>query len=333
MAKIVLGMGTSHAPQLRMPPSEWFRRATHDHRNPEMWFAGKTYNYPELVEERAAEHFERELGEEKAQARFDACQRALGDLSGILARVKPDVCVILGDDQHEAFHDDNMPAMSIYWGDTVDDAPPPEDQRVSDVNILTPYANAPEERITHPTNGPLGRFLIERLIEDGFDMAHTRQMPQGRHQGAIGHAHNFVYRRLMDNKVTPNVPIFLNTYYPPNQPTMKRCFQLGQALRRALEDWEGDQTVALIASGGLSHFVIEEDLDQHIIEGLKSNDEAKLTDLPNIRFKSGTSEIRNWVVVSGAMAGDGLQMRLLDYVPCYRTEAGTGCAMAFAAWE
>jgi hypothetical protein len=215
MAKIVLGMGTSHAPQLRMPPNEWFRRATFDHRNPEMWYRGKTYNFPELVEERSAEHFERELGEEKAQARFDACQGALAELSSILGQVAPDVCLILGDDQHEAFHDDNMPAISVYWGETVDDAPPPEEQRLSEVTILTPYANAPEERVTHPTHAPLGRYLIETLIQNGFDIAHTRRMPEGRHAGAIGHAHNFVYRRLMNNHVTPNVPIFLNTYYPP----------------------------------------------------------------------------------------------------------------------
>ena len=34
-----------------------------------------------------------------------------------------------------------------------------------------------------------------------------------------------------------------------------------------------------------------------------------------------------------AMADDGLEMRLIDYVPCYRTEAGTGCAMGFATWQ
>jgi hypothetical protein len=33
------------------------------------------------------------------------------------------------------------------------------------------------------------------------------------------------------------------------------------------------------------------------------------------------------------MAGDGLEMNLVDYVPCYRSEAGTGCAMAFATWQ
>jgi hypothetical protein len=100
MAEIVLGIGTSHAPQLRMPPSEWYRRVNFDRRNPEMWFSGKTYNFPELVEERSDDHFERELGEEKAQARFEACQRAIGHLAETLKRVSPDVCIIFGDDQH-----------------------------------------------------------------------------------------------------------------------------------------------------------------------------------------------------------------------------------------
>jgi hypothetical protein len=334
MARIVLGMGSSHAPQLRLPPDKWYLRADFDKRNPEMWFRGKTYNFPELVEERSDEHFEKELTEEKANTRFNACQQAIGQLSDTLGKVSPDVCIIFGDDQHESFHEDNMPAMSIYWGETVDDAPapPPDPSRVGQAPEL-PLANPPKERVTHPTDAQLGRYLIESLVEQGFDMAHTNKLPEGRHQGAIGHAHNYVYRRLMDNQVIPNVPVFLNTYYPPNQPTMARCYQLGQGIKNALDEWEGDQTVALIASGGLSHFVIEEDVDQHIIEGLKNKDATKLTDLPNIRFNSGTSEIRNWVVIAGALADTDLGFNLIDYVPCYRTEAGTGCAMGFATWQ
>jgi OH-DDVA oxygenase len=48
---------------------------------------------------------------------------------------------------------------------------------------------------------------------------------------------------------------------------------------------------------------------------------------------SGTSEIRNWIVVAGAMEDSEMEMKLVDYIPCYRTEAGTGCAMAFAEWQ
>src|SRR5436305_14670131 len=112
----------------------------------------------------------------------------------------------------------------------------------------------------------------------------------------------------MNDEVIPNVPVFLNTYFPPNQPTMKRCYALGKALRPAVEAWDSDQTVALLASGGLSHFVIEEELDQQIIKGLRNKDEALLTSFPEARFNSGTSEIRNWVVVAGAMEQSDLQM-------------------------
>ncbi len=50
-------------------------------------------------------------------------------------------------------------------------------------------------------------------------------------------------------------------------------------------------------------------------------------------FQAGTSEIKNWVPVAGAMADLGFPMSLVDYVPCYRSLAGTGNAMAFVYWR
>lgn len=61
--------------------------------------------------------------------------------------------------------------------------------------------------------------------------------------------------------------------------------------------------------------------------------EAKITDLPDIRFMSGTSEIRNWITLAGAVEGTDFEMNLLAYEPCYRSEAGTGCAGAYAYWQ
>jgi hypothetical protein len=196
-----------------------------------------------------------------------------------------------------------------------------------------PYGNPPSQRVSHPTHAALGRYLIEQLIQSGFDVAHSRYLPADRHYGTIGHAFYYVYRRLMNNHVTPNVPILLNTYYPPNQVPVKRCYELGKTLRQLIEAWDSNAKVALVASGGMSHFVIEEDLDQQILDGLRTKNERKLTELPDERFHSGTSEIRNWIAVAGAMEQSPLEMRLLDYVPCYRTEAGTGCAMGFAEWR
>jgi hypothetical protein len=265
------------------------------------------------------------------QARHEACQRAIVTLAETLARVKPDRCIILGDDQHESFLDDIMPSVCVYNGETVDDVP--DDRGASEPGTAA-LRNAPPARVRHTTDAAFGQHIIESVVEQGFEVARSNALPRGRHgSGGIGHAFYFVYRRLMNNQAIPHVPIFLNTYYPPNAATIKRCYALGKALGNAIESWDQNERVAVIASGGLTHFVIEEDLDLHVLEGLKEGDEAKITGLPNIRFMSGTSETRNWIALGGAMEGTGFQMNLLDYQPCYRSEAGTGCAGAYAYWQ
>lgn len=330
MAEIVLGLASSHAPQLEMQPENWKVYGDNARKQSEHWFEGKTYTFPELAELRAADHFERECNSEAFQLRFNACQTAIEQLSDTLKRVKPDVCILLGDDQHESFHDDNMPSIGIYYGPTVEDAP--ADGQGPRFYSDPVVGRHPTERISYPAEAELGEHLIESLIENEFDVARSNKLPEGRHAGAIGHAFYYVYRRLMKGDVIPNVPVMVNTYYPPNTPTAKRSYKFGQALRQALENWDASKRVAIIASGGLSHTVIEEDLDHRIIDGLKHNDLEKLTDYPDVRFRAGTSEIKNWIILAGAMAGDGLQMNMVDYVPCYRTEAGNGCAMGFAEW-
>jgi hypothetical protein len=333
MARIVLGIGSSHGPQLGMPPEQWWRRADSDKQNPALWYRGKTYRYDDLVEERASAHFERELPLETMQARHAACQKAIAALGDTLAEVAPDVCVIVGDDQDEVFLEDNMPAMAVYWGETVRGMPQLHFLRGPEPNP-TGWGRFPEQPTDYPGAPDLGLHLIREFIQGEFDVAHSRTLPPGKHEDhGIGHAFGYVYRRLMRDQVTPNVPIFLNTYYPPNQPSLKRCYELGRRLRQAIDSWDSDQRVALIASGGLSHFVIEEDLDQQIMQGLKAKDEKLLTGLPVEWFNSGTSEIRSWITVAGALADTDLEIEFVDYVPCYRSPAGTGCAMGFAEWR
>src|SRR3954452_17124975 len=99
MAKIVLGIGSSHAPQLALPPTERWRRSDFDKKNPALWVRGKTYTDPELVEERATNHFEKELSPETAENRWNTCQQSIATLADAWEKVNPDVCVILGDDQ------------------------------------------------------------------------------------------------------------------------------------------------------------------------------------------------------------------------------------------
>jgi 3-O-methylgallate 3,4-dioxygenase len=89
--------------------------------------------------------------------------------------------------------------------------------------------------------------------------------------------------------------------------------------------------VAVIGSGGLSHFVIDEELDQQLLKAMQAKDHEVLSALPQRRLNSGTSEVRNWIATAGAV--EHLGMTLVDYVPCYRSPAGTGCAMGFAEWR
>jgi 3-O-methylgallate 3,4-dioxygenase len=336
MAEIVLGIGSSHGPQLALPPNEWWRRRDWDMRFPELWYQGRVMRFDDLVEERSDEHLEAECTQEKFDARFDACQRAIANLADTIARVKPDVAVIVGDDQKECFLDDNMPSISVFWGETVDTVPLKPDGHGSGEFSLAPpeISRYPQVRTTNPCEPKLGQHIIESLISNGFDPGHSHGLPAGRDgEHAIGHAFSYVYRRLMRDDVVPNVPIFLNTYYPPNQPTLKRSFELGRAVRRAIESWDSDKTVALIASGGMTHFVIEEEQDRAFLAALETNDEEAITRQPLSLYNSGNSEMRNWVVLAGAMEGSNARMNTIDYVPCYRSEAGTGCAMAFAEWQ
>ena len=88
-----------------------------------------------------------------------------------------------------------------------------------------------------------------------------------------------------------------------------------------------------MASGGLTHFVIDEDLDRKILAAMAAGDEAALEAIPESLFKVGTAEIKNWYPVIAAVNQSGLKFNQVDYVPCYRSEAGTGNAMAFVYWE
>ena len=65
---------------------------------------------------------------------------------------------------------------------------------------------------------------------------------------------------------------------------------------------------------------------------MEDDDVQTLFDEPNDMFRSGTSETKNWLVTAGIMSVTDLKMNLLDYVPCYRSDAGTGNALAFATW-
>jgi len=320
MAEIILGIGSSHSPMLSTPHEAFAGHAERDR--------ARVPDFEALARAKAS-WIGRELAPDVTRARHEANQNALARLGAALAEAAPDTVIVIGDDQAEWFSADSQPAVSVYWGEHVENLPPPVERMAPSLRRAYWGYYGDGTNRAFPVDAALGRRLVESLTrEHEFDVAHVRVQPR---HAPLGHAWSFVHQRLMGERVVPIVPVLLNTYFTPNQPTPHRCYQLGRAIRRVVEDWGERRRVAVLASGGLSHFVIDETLDRRVLEILAKRDADAVAALPLDQLDSGSSEIRNWIAAAGAL--EGLEMRLIDYVPSYRSEAGTGVGMAFAVWE
>ena len=318
MAEIVLGLATSHSPQLSIRAEDWDYLLKKDQTDPRL-------DYPSLLK-RAKPGIEAELTPEKFRQRDEVCLKAVKDVGEALKNANADVVVVFGDDQQEQFHDDNMPMFAIYHGKSLP---------VVRHNNLRPAAwKDAEERgwaETEPeyeTDPELAEYLVRALTDAEFDIARSNRL---RAEIGVGHAFSFLYRRILPGGRVPMVPVMVNTYFPPNQPTPKRCYAFGQAVRKAIEAWPSNKRVALMASGGLSHVVIDEEIDAMVIDGLKNKRPELLIQLPRQKLRGGTSEILNWVALAGAM--EDRELKYFEYVTTYRSPAATGCGMAFAYWS
>ena len=331
MADIVLGIGTSHSPLLNSPAEDYPKHAAIDASGRKLIDKnGKPCTYGELLEQ-ADPSIKQQIEPKVLEQRSARCTDNIARLARDLAGAKLDALIIVGDDQHEQFFEDNMPAMLVYWGDTIENNPLHMDEDAPAFwRKARSQFHAGEKSRQYPVDSKLGLHLIESLIDQGFDVSHSKKLSK---EHGEGHAFGFVHVRMMsDENVIPIVPVALNTYFPPNQPRPKRCYELGKAIRRAVQSApNGSERVGILASGGLSHFTVDEELDRGVLDALQRNDGAALSALPVQKLNSGNSEIRNWITVAGA-AGH-LKNAWQEYIPCYRSAAGTGCGMGFALWK
>lgn len=330
MADIVLGIGSSHGPLLSTPPEQWDLRAKADRANKAHWFRGKTYDFEGLLKERAP-GFADEIAVEKRRERFMQCRRALEALGKKFDEVAPEAVVIVGNDQREFFNAGLTPSITVYRGAQIQNVQHLNEDQPG-LNIAEP-ANSPAEGATYPGATALADHILLSLADENFDLAQSEETPAGAPRGGIPHAYGFFYHTILQDKTPPSVPIILNVHFPHNTPKLRRCLELGHALYRAIRSFKGYQRVALMASGGLTHFVIDEEFDRRVIEAMKTADEDSLAKFPESYFKVGTAEIKNWYPVIAAANAAGLKYHQIDYIPCYRSEAGTGNAMCFAYWE
>jgi len=294
----LLGLGCSHGPIILTPPEVW-------HKSRERIFGGNP-NFqapPQLIEA---------LGDDNGLTQDRLDQQKIVDAFQVmrdrLHEWNPDVLLVIGDDQSENFKQDNLPPFCLYTGSEVDGYP--FKNMGGNNNSWDAAANT---KFSFRCPADFSRDLRNSLIRDGVDMSSSSALTGW--EWGLAHAviNPLVY--LDPEGKFPLLPLFVNCYgeeagpdYPP-RPTARRCYEVGQAIRRFLDT--RSERVAVVASSSWSHSflahkfdcsAIDLDTDRRYLELVregKGSELAKLT--PEELQNSGDHEILNWIIALGIL--------------------------------
>jgi aromatic ring-opening dioxygenase catalytic subunit (LigB family) len=240
--------------------------------------------------------------------------RAYRAVGARIEAVRPDVLIVVSPDHWVNFFLDNLPAVCIGVGEENDGPPEPFMQAFQ---RLVPGAPA------------LGMHLLQHALAHDFEPALS-------HRLILDHGFCLPLQKMELKALPAILPIVINSLEPPMM-SLNRCAEWGRTIVEAIRSFPGDQRVAILATGGLSHSIgeasmglIEADMDRRIIELLEAGEVAPLVDYLEQRLKTagnGGHELRNWVVAQSAAGGKGFE--LIDYFPV--EPVYVGCA--WAAWN
>lgn len=332
MATLCATLVTSHSPYLYATPEEW--ESSRARRAERGGFAA------DVPVDTSQEN----------QAKFHRCMRAMGRLRTVLADARPDVLLIFGDDQGEQFGFGNFPALSIFLGKEFDGYKvAPEFGLPAPGTSRSPRPKSPDEWVTVKGHPGLAKYLMEGLVERGFDMSFSMELPD-KDEG-IGHAFMRPSYYLRPDYDLPTVPIFVNCFFAP-QPTGVRCYELGRAVGALIDQCPDDLRVAVLGSGGLWHTpgapgsIVNGPFDNAVLDAVRAGDAARMAEFFDSQrpdepmadtpmspgtgmrggLSAGTGEIRNWIAAAAVV--DGQAGVVVDYVPVHASPVG----MAFAYW-
>lgn len=302
-----LGLATSHAPSMFRGLESW--GAIH------RVLTSGVPQPPEVAKETA----------EVLQEYIRRIQNGFDVLKERLAAFKPDVLLIVGDDQGEVFTAADMPAFCLFTCADVHGS----------LNIGLIGEPEEDNHVTLRCDADLARHLLRALKQKGFGISESPALkPLGRPQRGLGHAFTRPTVKVNPQLDIPIIPFHVNCYFPP-MPSARQCYDLGRAIADILKD--RPEKVAIMASGGLSHDPrgpragwIDEPLDHWVLGQLKSgNGEAlcQLFQFDSDTLRSGTGEIRSWIVVAGACGK--APATIVDYIPAHHAVTGLG----FVYWS
>ncbi|MFC3961509.1 DODA-type extradiol aromatic ring-opening family dioxygenase [Nocardia jiangsuensis] len=227
-------------------------------------------------------------------------------LTADLAAADPDVVIVVATDHYETFGLEHYPIFCLgsaprfpAWGEFG--------------NPGGEVAGAPES----------ADALHAELVAAGFDVAKAMEMKLD-HSFMVPILRLGLHRRAV-------VPFFVNCNTPP-LPSLARCRDLGRALRAAITALPAETSVALIATGGVSHWVglpefgqINEAWDHEFLGRLERGeiDEVlALTDAEILEHAgNGALEIRTWLLAQACAGGTAT---VLGYAPMPDWAIGIG---------
>jgi protocatechuate 4,5-dioxygenase, beta chain len=173
----------------------------------------------------------------------------------------------------------------------------------------------------------LAAHLAHSLILDEFDLTLVNEMP-------VDHGLTVPLTLLFGGpEAWPCriVPLAVNVVqYPP--PTGNRCRRLGQAIRRAVQSFDGSLDVQVWGTGGMSHQLqgpraglINTPWDTAFLDRLTSDPEG-LAALPHIEYlrQAGSEgvELVMWHVMRGALSAEAREVYRFYHVPASNTALG-----------
>jgi hypothetical protein len=333
----ILGIGLTHFPPLTGKDEQlgWIlKRALQDPTLPEQ------YRRPEGWPEAMRQEYGTDEGKTAAARHRAAHVVHFRKAKQLLDEFAPDFVVIWGDDQYENFKEDIIPPFCLMANEAFE-IKPWEDRRGPN------FWDEPKDKTFTYQGHPAGaKFLTNGLLESGFDLSYAYK-PLHHH---LGHAflNTLLYLDYERQGFThPVVPFQVNCYgrrviaqrggvvgwgnlpteeeLDPPSPAPWRCFDLGAATARALQDspWK----VALIASSSWSHAFLtpknhllypDVEADRALYEALRAGDYQKWRDTPLSAIEaSGQQEMLNWMCLAGAMAELGREPSETELIQTY----------------
>ncbi len=229
-----------------------------------------------------------------------------------MAETKPDVAIIVYNDHASAFSLDIIPTFVV--------------------GVAEQFAPADEgygpRRVPAVEGHPeLAWHLVESLIFDEFDITIANDLPVD-HGLTVPLSITCGQPDAWPMKV---IPLAVNVIQYP-QPTGRRCFNLGKAIRKAVDSFDEDLNVVIFGTGGMSHQLqgeraglINSEFDVAFLDDL-TRDVGRLTDIGHTEYlrESGSEgiELIMWLIMRGALGDDAKEIYRHYHVPASNSGAG-----------